>query len=276
MDDGSGNTLNSSSQNVAHLEVSRVSIKPPIFWRHKPKLWFLQLEAQFSNNNITQDTTKYNVVIASLDENVLDFVEDILSNPPTDGKYDALKTALMNRLSDTEETRLKKVLTELNLGDKRPSDLLRQMKGLSGASISTELLKSLWLQRLPQQVQAILSISSDSLDNIAEMADKIIGIYSSTELCEVGKTSNKVSDSDTVNSRKINSLEIGIAELTRKFDTFMTRGRSPKRFTNTRNRSRSRGKPVRNICWYHYKFGSNAHRCEKPCEFEEPANTSGN
>ncbi|GFY40222.1 transposon Tf2-6 polyprotein [Trichonephila inaurata madagascariensis] len=69
----------------------------------------------------------------------------------------------------------------MELGDRHPSDLLRQMKSLAGSSISDELIKSLWLQRLPQQTQAILSISKDSLNNIAEMADKIIAVYSSSE-----------------------------------------------------------------------------------------------
>ncbi|GFY74441.1 uncharacterized protein TNIN_166291, partial [Trichonephila inaurata madagascariensis] len=117
------------------------------------------LEAQFSNSGISNDTTKYNIVVAALDENVL----DILSNPPHDDKYETLKNALLNRLTDTEESRLKKLLTEIELGDRRPSDLLRQMKSLVGSSISDELIKSLWLQRLPQQTQAILSISKDSL-----------------------------------------------------------------------------------------------------------------
>ncbi|XP_015915018.2 uncharacterized protein [Parasteatoda tepidariorum] len=191
MEERTNDNLNSSTQDV-NLEINKVAVKPSIFWRHKPKLWFLQLEAQFANGNITRDLTKYNIVVASLDENVLDFVVDILSNQPIDGKYDALKNALLNRLTDTEEVRLKKVLTELNLGDKRPSDLLRrQIKGLAENSISEELLKSLWLQRLPQQIQAILSISSDSLDKIAEMTDKIIGIFSSAELYTVDKVSSK-------------------------------------------------------------------------------------
>ncbi|GFY64704.1 uncharacterized protein TNIN_160401 [Trichonephila inaurata madagascariensis] len=103
-------------------------------------------------------TTKYNIVVAALDENVLDFVVDILSNPPHVDKYETLKNALLNRLTDTEESRLKKLLTDMELGDRRRSDLLRQMKSLAGSSISDELIKSLWLQRLPQQTQAILSI----------------------------------------------------------------------------------------------------------------------
>ncbi|GFS54594.1 uncharacterized protein TNIN_131251 [Trichonephila inaurata madagascariensis] len=150
------NSNDSSTFNLGdtNTEIHKVAVKPPAFWRSKPKLWFLQLEAQFSNSGVSNDTTKYNIVVAALDENVLDFVVDILSNPPHD-KYETLKNALLNKLTDTEESRLKKLLTDMELGDQRPSDLLRQMKNLAGSSISDELIKSLWLQRLPQQTQAI-------------------------------------------------------------------------------------------------------------------------
>ncbi|GFW62408.1 hypothetical protein TNCV_290821 [Trichonephila clavipes] len=57
----------------------------------KPKLWSLQLEAQFSYSCISNDTNKYNIVVAVLDEKVLDFVLDVLSNPPHDDKYETLK-----------------------------------------------------------------------------------------------------------------------------------------------------------------------------------------
>ncbi|GFT38281.1 transposon Tf2-6 polyprotein [Nephila pilipes] len=190
-----------------NTEINRVAVKLPIFWRNKPKLWFLQLEAQFANSGISQDATKYNIVVAALDENVLDFVVDILSDPPENEKYNTLKKALLNRLTDTEESRLKKLLTDLELGYKRPSDLLRQMKSLAGNSISDEIIKSLWLQRLPQQTQAILTISNDTLDKIAEMADKIIAVYSSSEICQVtkvGSLPNSVSSFDR--NKCINSL----------------------------------------------------------------------
>ncbi|GFY41395.1 hypothetical protein TNIN_416761 [Trichonephila inaurata madagascariensis] len=46
----------------------------------------------------------------------------------------------------------------MGLGDRRPSNILRQMKSLARNSISDEVIKSLWLHRLPTQTQAILSI----------------------------------------------------------------------------------------------------------------------
>ncbi|GFQ90527.1 uncharacterized protein TNCT_377351 [Trichonephila clavata] len=98
---------------------------------------------QFDVANITQDQTKFNIVLSALDEHILDFIEDILSNPPTENKYIALKSALLSRLTDSEEAKLKKLLGNLQLGDCRPSDLLRQMESLAGSKISEEFLKTL-------------------------------------------------------------------------------------------------------------------------------------
>ncbi|GFY62637.1 hypothetical protein TNIN_117061 [Trichonephila inaurata madagascariensis] len=47
------------------------------------------------------------------------------------------------------------------------------MKELSGGQLQDEFLKNLWLQRLPSQIQAVLSVSSETLDKLAEIADKV-------------------------------------------------------------------------------------------------------
>ncbi|GFR07885.1 uncharacterized protein TNCT_222271 [Trichonephila clavata] len=185
--------INWSSENRSHKnisaessEINRVAVKLPPFWRNKPNLWFFQLEAQFDVANITQDQTKYNIVLSALDEHILDFIEDILSNPPTENKNIALKSALLSRLTDSEEAKLKKLLGDLQLGACHPSDLMRQMKNLAGSKIS-ELLKTLWDKRLQQQVQAFLSVSKATLTNLAEMADKIMSVYNPTDILSVNK-----------------------------------------------------------------------------------------
>ncbi|GFQ93631.1 hypothetical protein TNCT_299201 [Trichonephila clavata] len=82
MDDSS--TFNLGDTNT---EVNKVAVKPPVFRQNKPKLWILQLEAQFANSSNLKYIIKYNIIVAALDENVLDFVMDILSNPPHDDKH---------------------------------------------------------------------------------------------------------------------------------------------------------------------------------------------
>ncbi|GFT79149.1 uncharacterized protein TNCV_3094991 [Trichonephila clavipes] len=116
--------MNQTSENQGHENISaesspinRVAVKLPQFWRNKLNLWIFQLEAQFDVESITQDRTKYDIVLLALDENILEFIEDILSNPPTEGKYITLKSALLSRLIYSEEAKLKKLLGDLELGD---------------------------------------------------------------------------------------------------------------------------------------------------------------
>ncbi|XP_039303210.1 uncharacterized protein LOC120357244 [Solenopsis invicta] len=112
------------------------------------------MEAQFLTANITVDDMKYNYVIQCLDEACLAEVSDIVLNPPATDKYHALKDRLIKSFADSAEKKLRRLLNEIDLGDRRPSQLFRQMRDLAQSGVSEEVLKSLWLQRLPQQVQA--------------------------------------------------------------------------------------------------------------------------
>ncbi|GBN02844.1 hypothetical protein AVEN_228248-1 [Araneus ventricosus] len=58
----------------------------------------------------------------------------------------------------------------MQLGDRKPSRLLLEMRSKTGNRISEELLKYLFLQRLPTHMQKILAISNDNPDGLAEMA----------------------------------------------------------------------------------------------------------
>ena len=83
---------------VPPAAVSSVSIKLPPFWTTRPEVWFRQVEAQFATRSppITTDLTKFNHVVAALDNVTAGEVEAIILSPPMDDKYNALKTALIS------------------------------------------------------------------------------------------------------------------------------------------------------------------------------------
>ncbi|KMQ82107.1 retrovirus-like pol polyprotein [Lasius niger] len=66
----------------------------------------------------------------------------------------------------------------MQLGDRKPSRLLLEMRSKASSQIGDDILKSLFLQRLPTTVQQILAISDD-LDKLAKMAD---GIMSASDI----------------------------------------------------------------------------------------------
>lgn len=170
--------------------ISRVAIKLPPFWRQRPEAWFRQVEANFSLSGITQDLTNFNYIIASLDGDTLEQVSDILYSPPTTDLYPSIKGALIMRFADSKERKLKTLLTDIHLGDRTPSQLLWIMTDLTRSALSEDALKSLWLQRLPINIQTVLSASRDDISQLAVAADRIMEVTEVAAVRSVGLQPN--------------------------------------------------------------------------------------
>lgn len=100
-------------------------------------------------------------------------MSDIVIDPPVAKKYETLKSRIIEQFADSE-TKKKKKLLEIELGDKKPSQLLLEMKNLAGDAVTNEFMKSLFIQRMPNIVRQVLSISTDDLQAIAKMAVKML------------------------------------------------------------------------------------------------------
>lgn len=253
---------------VAHNELSRVTTKVPPFWRNNPALWFCQLESQFATCNIVNDKTKYHTVVGAMDASILVYVSDIVLSPPQTDMYPTLKNRLLEQFTESEQARLKKLLSELELGDKRPSQLMREMRALANAGVNDDLLKNLWVQRLPAQLQAILSTSSDGLDKMVIMADKIFEVTGYAEVSQV-RAFPSTQESKGSLEQQISVLTKSMNELRSRLDK-KSQPQASKSFARSRSRSRSRaGESQINdeLCWYHRRFSSKATKCRPPCKF---------
>ncbi|KMQ91745.1 hypothetical protein RF55_8347 [Lasius niger] len=99
-------------------------------------------------------------------------IEDIITHPPTHQKYETIKRVLVQRLSISQEQRIRQLLEHEELGDRKPSQFLRHLSTLAGTTVPDDLLQTLWLGRLPTQMQAILATRNhDKLEDVAEQAD---------------------------------------------------------------------------------------------------------
>lgn len=87
--------------------------------------------------------------------------------------YSVLKTRLLSEFEVSEDRNVKILLENLELGYRSPSILLRKMRELSKNHVNDDFLKNTWLRRLPISVQTILSVSSEGLDKLLGMGDKI-------------------------------------------------------------------------------------------------------
>lgn len=115
-----------------NVEVAKISIRIPPFWHAKPKLWMAQVESQFIAAGITSDKTKYHTVVAAIESNVLAQISDIILNPPNSELYTSLKNRIITQFAVSAQKRVKKLLQEQELGDMRPSQLLREMRSPFG------------------------------------------------------------------------------------------------------------------------------------------------
>lgn len=236
-------------------EINRVSVKIPPFWRTNPAIWFLQIEAQFTNNGITQDETKYNTILANVETHVLDEISDYVLAPPEANKYDGLKERLMTCFATSEESKLKTLLQDIELGNKKPSSLLKEMRQLAGTRIAESVLKSLWLNRLPNTMQPVLTVLDGDLNKIAEAADKLIDTLGKCQINAVTKEKNSPLN-------ELDEMKNQIETLTRKLnDTNQRRRRFRSR---SRSSYRSRSPSYEEKCFYHKRFGDKAYRCNGP------------
>ena len=269
-------TGNTSTAQLAQEQpaISAVSIKLPPFWKADPLVWFAQVEAQFTTRAITVDSTKYAHVIAALPPDVSQEIRDILINPPDTDRYATLKKSLISRVSASEQRRVQLLLTEEELGDRKPSQLLRRMQQFLGEQkLEKGILKQLFLQRLPVNVRLILASTSEtlSLSDLAELADKIIEAQPDNY-----GTVSAVAPRE--NAPK-NDLENQVSELT-KLERELTTVVGHIQRSQSRSRSRSRGRrdakrdspSDSELCWYHDKYGDKAHRCRSPCKRHDSEN----
>lgn len=246
------------------IAATSINLKLPPFWPSDPQLWFAQVEAVFATKRIRDDKTKYNYIISSLSHDYAIEIRDIIVNPPRENLYATLKEALIARTTDSEQKRLQKLINAEELGDRKPTQLLRKMEQLLGdKGLDNPLIKQLFIQRLPNNVQLILAATNESMSvgELAQLADKIM---------EVGSpTMNHVATVDTF-SAKPSNLELEVAKLKEEIAELK---KSLKKI-NFRHRSSSRTniKPANTktdstICWYHKKFGDSATKCVNPCNF---------
>ncbi|GBM41016.1 hypothetical protein AVEN_180926-1 [Araneus ventricosus] len=249
------------------LEASGVSIKIPPFWTDKPEIWFYQVEAQFQICKITSEDTKFNYLVAQLEPRFLENIWDIIKDSSVN-KYSTAKERLLTTFKESENKKIKRLITGLELGDMMPSELLRTMRSLGEPDISEKVLRTLWLEKMPDRVKSIVIVSEESLEKLAAMADKIVEMNPITaEFAEVQKEPAGI---DQLLS-KISALESQIASMSVQRQS---RGLHRHQRNRSRSSSRRRYNPQGKLCFFHFRFGKKClpEKCVQPCSWSDSGN----
>jgi len=160
---------------VFEAGIGHVGIKPPPFYRKNPESWFRQMESQFVLAKITVSETKFHHVMTVLPE---DLVSEILTDEVT--TYETLKSAIIEHLKANKHQLIEHALSALELGDKRPSQLVSEIKrrfNEIGLKADDTIIKSRLLTALPVHLRSALVGHEDTaVDQYAKIADSMVAV----------------------------------------------------------------------------------------------------
>lgn len=251
--------------------------------------YFLSMEFWFAASGVTNDTRKFNTVLAQVPPTKLLELSAIITAAPANEKYEYIKLALTKHFADSQTRRLQRVLSEMPLGDLRPSQLYHSMARVAGTALGESALIDLWASRLPQITQAaVVAATGDVAERLAT-ADRVhesIGLRQNQVAALV-----PVAPAGAPTPADFQRLIQHIDEKFRRLQVdwphernsrHQARGNSRDN-SRGRNRSRNRSESRANqsndneangLCWYHHVFGRQAKKCRDPCTWNRSPSTN--
>ena len=226
---------------MAHEEppvsIGNVGLRLTEFWTKDATAWFATVEAQFQTRKITSSRTRYHHVVASLNQETCSIIRDILVGDEAEQTYENLKATLIKRTSLSEEQRMRKLVALGPLGDRRPSQLFRDMQLLDpGDDAGSGMKKSIFINLMPAHIRAVLRASKDlSLAEISDLADRVLDPQDSTA--------------------------------SGFFPISQVSPQAPPSPSDVQVLRRPAAQQSTNFCWYHSRWGSKAKKCNPPCSW---------
>nr|XP_049464884.1 uncharacterized protein K02A2.6-like [Anopheles coluzzii] len=181
--------------------------------------------------------------MAQVPPNKLTELRSIIDGTPAVEKYAYIKAKLIGYFADSQQRRLQRVLSDMPLGDKKPSQLLNEMKRVAGNSLSEPVLIDLWASRLPPHAQAAVIASRGDAADKTTIADAIVDSMSLRSINAVERSNAAMAPGHVADATKsttaytandpISDLRKEIAELSRRLENVLPnrryRGRSNSR-----------------------------------------------
>lgn len=259
-------TNNTQALNAQDLHIHAYNVKLPQFWTNAPEVYFEQVEATFRTARLTASKSKYDYLLQALPANVMSDMLDIIRKcRECDNPYDVMKKALIDRNTLSESARVEQLLSGVNMGDKTPSAFYRYLTNTAGSTttVSEDLVKTLWMRRLPPQLEISLKpFNNDPIDTILRIADQVY---------EVQQRQPNLSALGREGDSRFSKLESELSQL-KSMISKLSFPQASSTSSNNRSRSRSRShnrvseSENSNVCFYHKRFGDKAKKCNgSPC-----------
>ena len=282
------------------LRPQHVSVLLPHFYKHNCQLWILMVENIFRPKGTNSGQQKYELMLSAFDLRQVVKLQRIFRTFSDSQLYTQLKREIVRVSAPIREANLDRLLYEVQLGDKTPSELLLEMQELLGNQECPALLYKLLKERLPDSVRKII-LTFAPLCPIEELALKADAILKEEQSC---RSRNSTRDNALNTSTSLNESAIGglLSNLTTAVSKLSERdsrnmmcfyipssgiGKNTKRdqrrvpyastpcFPRTGRcsdcppscdmRMTEHNSSNLGLCYYHSRFGEQAFKCSLPC-----------
>ena len=264
-------------------------IELPTFVALDAPTWFRRAEIQFRLHRVPE-SRKADHVLAALPEEAFSKICRYLDENDA-LEYQTLKKFLLNRFTDSPSNRAARIrqLSQQPLGEEKATDAWIEMSALANLHPPIDMLKEMWLARLPDHVRAQLPDAAETPTNdLAVQAQRLIEAHncaSHYNACEVtgdhsplpGDTHNAMQTRDEPPiDESINAVPQPRQHIKRNFPPlqvprkFVPRYQTPQPrplmdYQHQRRFTYQQRPPNPYLCRYHRNFGYNARNCQDGC-----------
>ena len=267
------------------------------FWENDVSLWFLMVENIFAMRKIASECQRHELLLSSLDRQHLQRVGHVLLDLNPVYPYFYLRAALVKTFGQTKKHQLDQLLHACDLGDRKPTELLAEMRKLLGDKGSPVLLKKLFMDRLPSNVRRVLVAGPmDNLDDVVRRANHVVAEDQSPtsgprfvvfpdkllwdkvdRLVESFNSFLQQYPAPQTVKVQTNSFAPTPMTSTNRDSKFQRPSLSRPRFSRTQYRGPRGGcfspaprPPLRDLCFNQARFGGDDFRCLSPCAWRGP------
>lgn len=268
----------------SNIAAGAPNFKLPPFCTIDAPTWFKRAEVQFRLKSETSSTRRADHVLAALPDDIFPLLAEWLDEKgDTPIKYNDLKAQLLTQFIPSPEERIERLfnLSHQPLGDQRPSAAFSEMKAIArlppaadGSVRKLDLLRALWLMRLPEGVRAGITDFNDMTD--ATLTKQADDLHNSTKAASRRPVFAATSDDSCLSPTDEGVLA---AATSKKFPQPVRYRQQqavrPQPPPSNQPIQHLRGPPPKKagfasqLCSYHAKFGPAARNCNQPCSWSK-------
>jgi len=227
-------------------------------------------------------------ILRELAARVNEILED--NNPWEKLKLELLKKYKLNKRKILDDC----IRDDVSLGDRKPSELLNELKvKLNNIEENKEFIRTFFLRAMPEEIRIqLIAYKNKDNEQLAEIADEIYSEKTLTTYsikhAHIDKSAQKLRTPNitypTENENPNEEILIMLKAIKEEISELKLENKNIKERLNKNENVRRDYEPrhkitksdskrpleisskIKTLCWYHENFGSNAYRCQEPCD----------